>query len=455
MSLLSNLPLSLSHNILSTWLVHQDYARLDIAHCGNADRATFLEMLARTEIKEIEIYDNHFTNKLQWILMRKVICSSFKYPMMGRLSPADVAVLDRYFVVNAAHLRRVRLSTSHTETSTLLRLMALHALRLSTFTVLSWDRISRHAPWDSSFGTILHNSAAILTELTVQSRVSFRTHMAGGIHFPSLRTIDITSEKEEDLLALFTAALNLVNVTLTNPVCSGTALAAMAEHCAGIQYFAINCRIGYIVESIDEGITAMAMSCTKLKVLRLKVCDELSDIGLTAVATHCTQLEELVITENNLITDAPLIALAHSPAAKNLKHLGLAQCPQVHPTSVLAIVKHCPGLHSLDLEDTWQYGDVCMIIPHLRNLKEFSLRRTEVSDLTLHLIATHMRSLQCLNVAPQHEPAFTTECLEHLVRRCGALKSLRVSYYDFRGNNVKAEGWVMTDPGLYQRAGTY
>lgn len=232
MSLLLNLPVSIGHTILSTWLVNQDYARLDIAHCGNADRSTFLERL--TEIQEIDVVicwesqKQIFIRKLQWMMARHVTCALFSYHVVDvELTPADLAVLNDYLALSAPHQTCVYICSNHAMISTLLRLIIDHKLALTKLSVQSWDRISRHAPWDIEIGTILHNSAAVLVELMVQCSVSYRNHIAEhDLYFPSLRTLDITGVNEKDLVA---SAPNLVHLALKHPLCDSIYRSALVE----------------------------------------------------------------------------------------------------------------------------------------------------------------------------------------------------------------------------------
>lgn len=124
----------------------------------------------------------------------------------------------------------------------------------------------------------------------------------------------------------------------------------------------------------DDGVRALAASCSSLRTLFLSTCSGLRDGGLCAVAAGCLQLrqfdtsncrrvtdegtaalaalpllEHLELANCSGATDAALAALADGPAATRLRHLGLRGCPAVSEEGLSLLARACPSLTRLNL----------------------------------------------------------------------------------------------------------
>ena len=126
----------------------------------------------------------------------------------------------------------------------------------------------------------------------------------------------------------------------------------------------------------DAGIKYLAHAVPNLEMLQLSYCKEVTDESLVEVIRTTPRLTHLDLEEMDHITNHTLTELAKADCAATLQHLNLSYCENIGDTGMLQILKRCPNIRSLDLDNT------------------------RVSDLTIMELCTQMRKRGFSNELP-------------------------------------------------------
>lgn len=102
----------------------------------------------------------------------------------------------------------------------------------------------------------------------------------------------------------------------------------------------------------DNGVRALAHNVPYLEGLRLCQNSALTDDALTDLISTTSRLSHIELEEIELLTNATLLTLAKAKAAKTLEHLSISYCEQMGDIGVLPLLKACPELKSLCLDNT-------------------------------------------------------------------------------------------------------
>ena len=102
----------------------------------------------------------------------------------------------------------------------------------------------------------------------------------------------------------------------------------------------------------DQGIKTLAHNVPYLEGLRMCQNSALTDDAFAELLTTTPKLTHFEVEEVELLTNATLLTLAKSPAAKTLEHLSISYCEQMGDIGVLPILKSCRELKSLCLDNT-------------------------------------------------------------------------------------------------------
>lgn len=117
----------------------------------------------------------------------------------------------------------------------------------------------------------------------------------------------------------------------------------------------------------DAGIKYLAHSVPDLEILQLSYCKQVTDEGIVEVIQTTPRLTYLELEEMEHLTNHALTEIAKADCAATLEHLNLSYCENIGDTGMLQILKSCPNIRSLDLDNT------------------------RVSDLTIMELCTQMR----------------------------------------------------------------
>jgi hypothetical protein len=128
----------------------------------------------------------------------------------------------------------------------------------------------------------------------------------------------------------------------------------------------------------DEGLAALARTCTNLRDLEILCCSRVSDAGMVKLLRACSKLERVTARNMSHVGDGTVLAaaqlralqaldvsgthtsnvsvreLARSAVAPSLCSLSLRSCRQVSDVSCVEIATHCVGLKHLDLHCCYQ-----------------------------------------------------------------------------------------------------
>ncbi|KAL2043107.1 hypothetical protein N7G274_004167 [Stereocaulon virgatum] len=102
----------------------------------------------------------------------------------------------------------------------------------------------------------------------------------------------------------------------------------------------------------DKGLGLLAYNVPKLCGLQLSHCEELTDGALEGIFDSTPQLTHLDIEELDHLTNVSLQKLAKAPCASKLQHLNISFCENLGDSGMLQVVKSCPQLRTLFMDNT-------------------------------------------------------------------------------------------------------
>ncbi|PGH11593.1 hypothetical protein AJ80_07063 [Polytolypa hystricis UAMH7299] len=110
----------------------------------------------------------------------------------------------------------------------------------------------------------------------------------------------------------------------------------------------------------EAGIKALAHNVPDLEGLQLSHCTHLGDDAILEVLRTTPLLTHLDLEELENLTNNFLIELSKAPCAANLEHLNLSYCDKLGDAGLLPLLKSCPNLRSLDIDNT-RVSDLSMM----------------------------------------------------------------------------------------------
>ncbi|EEQ83711.1 F-box domain-containing protein [Blastomyces dermatitidis ER-3] len=102
----------------------------------------------------------------------------------------------------------------------------------------------------------------------------------------------------------------------------------------------------------DVGIKSLAHNLPDLEGLQLSQCPNIGDNALLEVIRTTPRLTHLDLEELDKLTNTFLLELSKARCAGTLQHLNLSYCERVGDTGMLQLLKSCPRIRSLDLDNT-------------------------------------------------------------------------------------------------------
>ncbi|KAL8504921.1 hypothetical protein ACS0TY_016207 [Phlomoides rotata] len=178
--------------------------------------------------------------------------------------------------------------------------------------------------------------------------------------------------------------------------------------------------LGICLNITDEGLIHIGMSCSKLKQLELYKSDGIADSSISAIASGCPDLETITISYCHFITDRSLMSLSKCSKLKTLEARG---CYLITRDGLAAVAKGCKLLSKLDIKYCHNVDDFGMI-PLARfsqNLKQINLSYTSVTDVGLLTLA----SIGCLQaITILHFAGLTPNGLADALLACSGLTKI-------------------------------
>ncbi|KAL1961361.1 hypothetical protein VTO42DRAFT_89 [Malbranchea cinnamomea] len=102
----------------------------------------------------------------------------------------------------------------------------------------------------------------------------------------------------------------------------------------------------------DTGVKYLAHVVPDLEILQLSHCTHISDEAVAEVIRTTPRLTQLELEEMEDISNDILIELSKAPCAATLENLNLSYCEKIGDLGMLPLLKNCPNIRSLDLDNT-------------------------------------------------------------------------------------------------------
>lgn len=155
----------------------------------------------------------------------------------------------------------------------------------------------------------------------------------------------------------------------------------------------------------DDSVIYIASNCPNLQEINLSKCMNVTDKSTCLLLVKCTNLTKLILYNCNKITDATVEQITKLPQlALNLKEIDISSCQNVTDDGLQALVRHCPYLQVLFLEEC-SFSENGMIAMATDNYC-FNLHTLKVA--------------YCKGV--------TDKSLERIAKGCPNIKSIDLSY---------------------------
>jgi F-box and leucine-rich repeat protein 2/20 len=106
------------------------------------------------------------------------------------------------------------------------------------------------------------------------------------------------------------------------------------------------------VNLTDEGFSSLAHNVPFLQGLQISQCSELTDDSIADVVQTTPNLSHFDLEDLDKVTNHVLTEMAKSPCADNLEHLNISYCESIGDIGMLQLLKNCPNLKSLEMDNT-------------------------------------------------------------------------------------------------------
>ncbi|KAJ1407807.1 hypothetical protein B484DRAFT_456483 [Ochromonadaceae sp. CCMP2298] len=191
----------------------------------------------------------------------------------------------------------------------------------------------------------------------------------------------------------------------------------LLEHCADLVELALPPRAGFTLASAR----VVAQSCPDLQILDVQGCAWLTDEWIRLLSQHCQGLRDLRCV--NVLTDAGITALSSN--CSKLEVLHVQHCKELSGVGILELASNCPHLQSLNVLGCRISGDsIVAVAERCRGLRV--LVCSQVTDAAIIALSLHCTGLQSLSVitAGHH----TAGAIITLAERCAGLKELDIDF---------------------------
>lgn len=181
-------------------------------------------------------------------------------------------------------------------------------------------------------------------------------------------------------------------------------------------------KLGICLNITDEGLTHIGNHCSKLLELDLYRSMEITDSGIHAIARGCSGLEMINVSYCIDITDRSLISLAKCAKLSTLECRG---CPLVTSLGIAAIAVGCKRLTKLDIKKCYNVNDFGLVpLAHFsQNLRQINMSYTSITDVGLISLA-NIRCLQSMIIL--HVKGLSPRGLAAALLACGGLTKVKL-----------------------------
>lgn len=109
----------------------------------------------------------------------------------------------------------------------------------------------------------------------------------------------------------------------------------------------------------DKGVRTFVGNIPEMEGLQLSKCRGVLDATMAELLPTTPMLTHLDLEELEDLTNATLQVLSSAPCAGRLRHLSISYCENMGDTGMLAVLKTCTNLQSLDMDNT-RVGDLVL-----------------------------------------------------------------------------------------------
>ncbi|KAJ5103284.1 hypothetical protein N7532_003813 [Penicillium argentinense] len=102
----------------------------------------------------------------------------------------------------------------------------------------------------------------------------------------------------------------------------------------------------------DKGLRYLAYNVPNLEGLQVSQCAKLTDSAIIDVIRTTPKLSHLELEDLGKLTNEVLTELAQAPCSQSLEHLNISFCESLGDTGMLALMKNCPKLRSVEMDNT-------------------------------------------------------------------------------------------------------
>ncbi|KAK7276082.1 hypothetical protein RIF29_17214 [Crotalaria pallida] len=161
-------------------------------------------------------------------------------------------------------------------------------------------------------------------------------------------------------------------------------------------------KMGICLNITDNGLKHIGSRCSQLKHLDLYRSSGITEVGVAAIALGCPSLEVINIAYNSNITDTSLASLSN---CLKLRALEIRGCPHISSVGLSSIAVRCRNLEVLDIKKCYKINDTAMVqlAQYSQNLKQIKLSHCSITDIGLIALS----NISCL----QHISIFNLEGL--------------------------------------------
>jgi hypothetical protein len=215
---------------------------------------------------------------------------------------------------------------------------------------------------------------------------------------------------------------SLREVDLSHTVCTDEALVTLSEHCHELRSVTLGLNARYL----DVGVTALGTGCPKLESFTCADFTALEAPSIAALARGCRHLQTLHLGKSVRLTDSALCAIAEN--CTDLRSVELTTCTETIATETLQkLAQSCRFIHTLRLGDL-KCVDVSALqhfALHCSLLREVRLTFTPLAtDAFITALVQNARQLQSLRTF--YCRSLTAACLDAIAEHCPRIRTLKI-----------------------------
>lgn len=144
-----------------------------------------------------------------------------------------------------------------------------------------------------------------------------------------------------------------------------------------------------------NGVKCLAYNVPHLEGLQLSHCNGMTDDAVAGIFGSVSHLTHLDLEEQDELSNGSLQNLAKSPCASKLQHLNISYCEKLGDTGMLQVLKACPKLRSLVMDNT-RVSD--LVLAEAAAQVRVRNRAIPTTINALPTISLHMVVYDCQNV---------------------------------------------------------